>query len=115
MPKLDDETTRKLILDALSATESGKHVRWKPLAFENLRKLLPRLTPARVTQIMRLHTKAGKRIDEVPERREEHQDEFCFHYDFRISIGGTSRYIETVLILDRPNDPELIVVNFKNA
>ena len=57
---------------------------------------------------------AGGEIDEVVETRPGWSEEYRFHYDLRIAIGGRSVYIETRLHYRLPivvDESWILVVN----
>ncbi len=56
----------------------------------------------------------GGIIDQVRETRPE-WDEWPFHYDFRLPLGGRHVYIEVVLQDDDPNDPTIYIVSIHDA
>jgi hypothetical protein len=60
------------------------------------------------------HVEGGGEIDQVKETRPEWND-FDFHYDLRVPIGGRLRYFETLLVDGDPDDPIILVVNTHDA
>lgn len=67
-----------------------------------------------VAKAMQDHVAAGGIIDQVKETRPE-WDLWPYHYDFRLTLGGRSIYIETVLQDDDPKDPTVQIVSIHDA
>jgi hypothetical protein len=90
------------------------YVTWRPQAQEWIRRELPNLTLKGIAELMYQHLDSGGEIDQVKETREQWLD-FKFHYDFRLTISGRPIYVETVLLNEDPDDPEIQVVNIHEA
>jgi len=67
-----------------------------------------------IAELIYRHFDSGGQIDQVNETREEWLD-FKFHYDLRLTIAERRIYIETVLLSEDPDDPEIQVVNIHEA
>jgi len=115
MPPLEDPTIREKILEALSHSESGEHVQFTRQAESGRLDTIPRVTKARLVDVVRQWTSAGKKINQAKEHREPYCRHHEYHYDFKIKFGEKLIYIETVLDQSRNDYPELIVVNIHLA
>ncbi len=60
------------------------------------------------------HVDSGGDIDQVRETRQQWMDS-RFHYDFRVNVEGRRIYVETILLGEDPDDPEIQVVNIHDA
>lgn len=111
----DSEIVGK-VLEALSRWNEQSGIIWKKRPAEWLKENLGRITQEGVGRIMYLVTEDSRSVDRVPETRPEWKHRWKFHYDFKISIGGKYRYIETCLQDEsRIIPPQLIVVNMKDS
>lgn len=57
---------------------------------------------------------SGGVIDQQKETRPE-WNTWPYHYDFRLTLAGKARYIETLLNDDDPRDPTIRVVSIHDA
>lgn len=100
------------------ALEEGRrfsgYVTWRPRAQEWVRTELPNMTLKAVTELMYQHVDSGGEIDQVRETRDEWRN-FHFHYDLRLTISDRRIYVETILLSEDPDDPEIQVVNIHEA
>jgi len=60
------------------------------------------------------HLSLGGEIDQQSETRPEWRD-FDYHYDFRISVEAYELYVETVLYVEDPSDPDDPVISVVNV
>ena len=90
------------------------YVTWRPRAQEWVRTELPNVTLKGIAELIYRHVDSGGQIDQVKETREEGLDFKC-HYDLRLTIAERRIYIETVLLSEDPDDPEIQVVNIHEA
>lgn len=108
----------RLVAAIHNALEEGLrfsgYVTWNQRSQQAVRTELPGYTTKAVAEMMYEHVAEDGKVDQVRETREEYL-EHRFHYDFRIEIEGRKMYIQTVLLNDDPDDPELHVVNLHPA
>lgn len=90
------------------------YVIWRTRPHEWVFQNLPGYTPKAISDLMYEYVQAGGEIDQVRETRQEWLD-FKYHYDLRIRIAGRLIYVETVLFADDPEEPQVVVVNIKDA
>jgi hypothetical protein len=90
------------------------YVTWRPRAQEWVRTELPNVTLKAIAELMYQHVHSGGEIDQVRETREPWLD-FQFHYDLRLTVDGRRIYVETILLSEDPDDPEIQVVNIHDA
>ena len=112
MPELTDPTTRRLLLDGLSVSERGDGVECLPVAAEELRRLCPRATVPGLVKAICTWVRAGKRVEECEEWREEYSGMFRYHYDVRISVAGRRLYVEMRLLIEG-SDAEVVIVSIR--
>ena len=99
MARLEDPRKLQLFQEALEEGARGVvgYVQWKKRCAEWVRETFDGITSQGVVALMRDHARAGKKIDEVRERRPEYAAHREYHYDFRLFIAGKHTYIETIL------------------
>ncbi len=114
MPPLGDPETRRRYCEALSRWKCEGYVVWKPGVEERLSSCLPEYTKRAVSEAMAEYVRRGGEIDQQPEIREQWSEQYDYHYDLRIRIGGKLIYIETVFP-DWEDDPSILVVNIHDA
>jgi hypothetical protein len=109
MPPLTNPEIIDKFRDAFVYASSGG-VAWKTVpAAEWVRKNLPGVTQRAIENLLLAHVNAGKKINEVIEKREEWLHD-CYHYDFIISVNGKQIYVETT-IADTKSGAIVTVVN----
>ena len=114
MARLQDPAILAQYRSALGNWRVTGYVIWKDTAREWVRHNLPAMSLKDVAEEMEKYVAAGGEIDQVPERRPEWNDR-DYHYDLRLMIAGRSRYVETILVDDDPQDPILYVVSIHDA
>jgi len=80
--------------DVLKDWKFTGYINWDPRPAEWLRETLGELSQKAVGQLMYEHC---DEVDQTVENRPEWRDDYAYHYDFRLLIGGQKIYIETVL------------------
>jgi hypothetical protein len=83
------------------------YIQWKRGALERVSRHLPNVAAELVHQLMIEHARAGGKIDQVEETREDYVA-WKFHYDLRLPISGQRIYIETVFD-DREDDDDCVI------
>jgi hypothetical protein len=99
---------------ALSSWSFTGYITWKEVARKWVQTNLEEFTPRAIGEIMFQYFELGGEIDEVRETRSE-WDAVKYHYDFRIPINDQRIYIETILVLDEPEEPIIHVVSIHYA
>lgn len=111
MAPLQDPEVFAVIQHALQeGVRFSGYVTWKPRAAEWVRQNVPNLTLQGMAERLLEYVESGGEIDQVRETRDE-WSEFKFHYDLRVPFGDRRLYVETVLLSEDPDDPEIQVVN----
>jgi hypothetical protein len=112
-PPEDQKARLRCFRNALRNWKFRGYVRFKPRVEEWLKKELPELTLLEIARELHLYVEGGGEIDEQEERRPE-WDDYEFHHDLRVPIGGRRIYFETLLFCedaDDPDDPVIEVVS----
>jgi hypothetical protein len=116
MPKLTDEAIRAVFRAAFTLNQRwGGYVTWKPQAQENVRRLMPGITPELIDDLIYEHITSNGEIKLAKETRDDWL-ECGYHYDFVVDapsdIGKASKiYVETVILRADVDDPGIHVVN----
>ena len=110
--RLTDRRILDLIIEALENGSRGciGYVIWKQRGWEWIATNLQSQTQRSIADTLLSHVLSGAKIDQVREKREGHEDDAQFHYDFRIRIDDTDLYVETVLD-ETKTGPVLRIVN----
>lgn len=95
MTPLRDGNLIQRFLDALKEWNCDGFIQWKRVPAEWLRKNLEGYTTKAIGRMIYEHVVNGGPIDQVAETREEYQDRWPYHYDFRLPIDERLIYIET--------------------
>lgn len=114
MARLTDPDILAKFQHALSQWRFTGYITWKKIARQWVEQNLEGWTTRSVGEEMFCYFQAGGDIDQTRETRPEWSQQ-CYHYDFRIEIGGRLLYIETILIEDDPDDPTIHVVSIHDA
>lgn len=116
MPPLNDPERLAAYKDALSNWNITDYVRFEltEQAHRWLRGNVGDVTLRDLSRLMHEYVDGGGAVDEVPETRPEWADEYSFHYDLRMMLGGKAVYIETRLHYRLPvvvDESWILVVN----
>jgi hypothetical protein len=114
MPPLTDPAALAQFRTALANWNCTGYVTAKDVALNWIAHHLGGLSLKDVANAMQQFLQQGGIIDRVVETRPEWND-WPFHYDFRLHLGGRDVYIETLLQDDDPSDPTVHIVSIHDA
>ncbi len=114
MPPLSDAVVLAQFRAVLANWRYAGYVNAKDVVLEWIADELAGLTLKDVNQTMHDFLQKGGSIDQVPESRPQWNN-YPFHYDFRLHLGGRFVYIETVLQDDDPDDPTIRIVSMHDV
>jgi hypothetical protein len=114
MARLTYPTVLSQFRIVLSSWNFTGYITWKEVARKWVQANLEEFSPRAIGELMFNYFESGGEIDEVRETRPE-WDALKYHYDFRIPINDQRIYIETILILDEPEEPIIQVVSIHYA
>jgi hypothetical protein len=114
MASLTDPELLCKFREALNEWNFDGFIQWKRRPAEWLRENLSNHTQKAVNRLMYEYVLGGGEIDETKENYEGYRDSHPYHYDFRVPIGGSVLYIETVFDELRMG-PTITIVNMKYA
>jgi hypothetical protein len=110
MARLTDPDILARFRQILSSWSFTGYITWKEVARKWVEANLVEFTPRVIGEMLFEFFESGGEIDEVRETRPEWTSAE-FHYDFRIPVGDRRIYIETILVVDDPEDPTIHVVS----
>ena len=116
MPPLNDPDRLVAYRDALANWSVAGYVQFELTEQSHrwLRREVGEITFKDLGRLMFEYVSTGGEVDEVVETRPEWSDEYRFHHDLRLTIGGTQVYIETRLHYRLPvvaDESWILVVN----
>jgi hypothetical protein len=114
MPPLTDPVLLGQFRAVLANWKYTGYVTAKDFVLEWIADELSGLTLKDVSKAMCDFLQAGGVIDQIPETRAQWND-YPFHYDFRLHLGGRFVYIESVLENDDPADPTIRIVSIHDV
>lgn len=119
MAKLTDPLLLACYQNALRNWRFNGYIVFEKEAAEGLRQHLSNYSQKAFKELLFdfVMTNGGE-VDQVAERREHWRDQWDYHYDLRLVIGGTKFYVETRLQYKDPNDPDdplILIVNIHPA